>query len=233
MQYFRAYQYAFDHPKWGLNLLLAGLCMMIPVVGPIVLSGWLFEVIAAMHRRGERDFPAFDFGRFVPYLSRGVWPFLVQLVVSLLLVPVMLLFMGVMIYVIGQSGGKPEPGLFLTLYFSFLGTIIVLSILLSLVTVPMVLRAGLMQEFRAAFSMPFALDFVKKMWPETLLVQLFLMVSAPFVTVAGLLMCCIGVIPAQALVLMAQAHLTGQLYQKYLERGGMAIPLGAEGAMNP
>ena len=39
------------------------------------------------------QFPDFDFNRFMEYLERGVWPFLAQLVVGFVMLPVMLLVM--------------------------------------------------------------------------------------------------------------------------------------------
>ena len=82
MQYMRAYNVFFEHPRWGMTLLSATACIFIPVVGPIVLIGYLIEVMEQALRTPERRYPAFDWGRFSEYLSRGVWPFLVQLVVG-------------------------------------------------------------------------------------------------------------------------------------------------------
>jgi hypothetical protein len=42
---------------------------------------------------------------------------------------------------------------------------------------------------------------------------------------AGLLLCCVGILPATALILVAQYHLFYQLYELYLQRGGEPIPL--------
>ena len=46
----------FKSPKWAMNMLLGGLCVLIPVVGPIVIMGWL--VISFWGREDE------GFGRF-------------------------------------------------------------------------------------------------------------------------------------------------------------------------
>jgi len=228
MRYMRAYQFMFESPKWMTNLLFAGLCMMIPVIGPIVISGWLYEVVEAIQRRGERAYPDFDFGRFSQYLSRGVWPFLVSLALSLVLMPLAIAFMVVFMIVIASSGGKPDMGVIVGLQIGYMVLMVVAGLLLSLISTPIMLRAGLMQEFKAAFNMAFVRDFVKKMWKETLLVQLFLMVSSMVVALAGFMLFCVGIIPAQALIVMAQAHLIEQLYSRYLERGGIAIPLKME-----
>jgi hypothetical protein len=58
-----------------------------------------------------------------------------------------------------------------------------------------------------------------------LLTVLFLMASGTVIVTLGLLACCIGVIPAGVIVMMASAHLVGQLYAIFLARGGEPIPL--------
>ena len=31
----------FKSPKWMMNMLLAGVCVFIPLIGPVVIKGWL------------------------------------------------------------------------------------------------------------------------------------------------------------------------------------------------
>src|SRR5690348_1752019 len=51
MRYWQSYRFVFNHPNWSSNLLLASVCLLIPVVGQIVLIGYLFEVIDVLLRR--------------------------------------------------------------------------------------------------------------------------------------------------------------------------------------
>jgi hypothetical protein len=226
MRYMRAYQFVFEHPKWKTNLLLGAVCLFIPVVGQIVLIGWFYEVIEAMQRRGENSYPDFDFGKFTQYLTRGVWPFLVSLVLGLFVLPIVAIFMVVLMIVIARNPGKPpDLALIFGIEVGYIVVLMICSLFLSIITTPIMLRAGLMQEFKAAFNLAFVKDFARKMWLDTLIAQLFLMASAMVVTFLGMLLCCVGVYPAQVLVYMASAHLTEQLYQRYLERGGIVIAL--------
>jgi hypothetical protein len=114
MRYLQSYRFLFTSPNWLTNLLLASVCSLIPVIGPIVLIGYLFEVIDVLLRRraverlretsrsteafGERvmdalpadddeeadAYPDFSFSRFGDYLVRGVWPFLARLIVGMM-----------------------------------------------------------------------------------------------------------------------------------------------------
>src|SRR5262245_60644398 len=96
MEYLKAYQSFFESPKWPLHLLIGAVAQFVPIVGPIVLLGFIYDIIEAKHRHGPNEFPLFDFNRLGAYLQRGVWPFLVSLVVSiplvLLVVPMVMIF---------------------------------------------------------------------------------------------------------------------------------------------
>src|SRR6187402_2302160 len=89
-EYMRMYQYVFENPNWMMNVLLSALCLLIPVVGPVVVIGYQYEVVLGLLATHGQSYPSFNFDRFADYLMRGVWPFLVQLVASLVLTPVIL-----------------------------------------------------------------------------------------------------------------------------------------------
>jgi hypothetical protein len=233
MQYLRSYLFIFDSPKWALNLLLGSLCLLIPAIGGLLVQGYCFEVIEALHRRRrDTDYPEFTFEKFVPYLVRGLWPFLVSLVI---MVPLGFLFfitfIGIGVASGAMAGGGRGPAgdaagvMVLLLYLGFFAFLV----LVSFVTMPLMLRAGLIQDFAPAFSLAFAQDFLGKMWVEMLLATLFLWVTSPLVLFAGLLVLCVGYIPAAMMILLAQHHLWYQLYELYLRRGGQPIPLKPEG----
>jgi hypothetical protein len=101
--------------------------------------------------------------------------------------------------------------------------VIALSLGLNLFMVPLIMRAGLSQDFAETFNFAWIKDFVRKMWLDTLLAILFLMVSSMIVVMLGYLACCIGVFFAQPIVLMAYAHILYQLYAIYLTRGGTPV----------
>jgi len=88
MRYLGAYRFLFEHPKWGILLLIGAVCQFVPLVGPVVLMGYIYSVIEAKHRHGDAAFPDFDFNQLGAYLTRGVWPFLAAIVAAL---PLMIL----------------------------------------------------------------------------------------------------------------------------------------------
>src|SRR5713101_7324917 len=87
VRYLRAYKFIFDSKNWFLNVLMGVVCGLIPIIGGIVYSGYLFEVIDALHEDPDHhDFPDFDFNRFMTYLMRGLWPFLAELIITTVLI---------------------------------------------------------------------------------------------------------------------------------------------------
>ena len=66
----------FKSPKWMMNTLLGGVCVFIPLIGPIVIKGWLITGFWGRDDERPETFPDFDFNNFGKYLERGLWPFL-------------------------------------------------------------------------------------------------------------------------------------------------------------
>jgi hypothetical protein len=232
MKYLRAYKYLFDSPNWGLNLLFGSVCIFIPAIGGILLSGYGFEVLEAMHeRKGDDKYPDFDFNRFVKYLLRGLWPFIWQLIIGL---PIGFLAGGFyvvfMVIVAAVGGREPNPGAFVAGLICFFVVFFLLGFLVAIIQIPLILRAGLSQEFVFSGALEFLQDFLKRVWVETILSQLFIMGTGLVLVLVGELLCCLPAYPATVLVVMANFHLLYQLYELYLQRGGTPIPVKLEEA---
>lgn len=208
-----------------MNLLMTSVCLFIPIIGPIVLLGYQFEIIEALHRDPRQQCLDFDFNRFVNYLQRGVWPFLVSLVSAVVLVPLIWLVMIVPFVLLTTAGDKNAPAIALVVlglvFLGFLAVILAFSIVL----LPLLLRAGLTQDFAAAFDFGFIKDFIAKTWLECILAYLFFMLGNFVVTLAGMCLCFVGVYPASVVGMLAHTHFHYQLYEIYLSRGGRPIPL--------
>src|SRR5260370_36545070 len=97
MKYIYSYRFVFESANWLMNLLAAAVCMVVPVVGPMVLLGYTFEIIETLHRKKGAPYPDFDFNQLMKYLTRGVWPFLAGLVIFL---PIAVIIMIVYIFLV-------------------------------------------------------------------------------------------------------------------------------------
>lgn len=230
MRYMEAFQYIFAHPEWVTNVLLAAVCALIPVIGGILVTGYAYEILESLHRFPGQLYPKFDFGRFSQYLMRGVWPFLVSLVIGLVvMLPMMcILFIPFFAIMAAAGGGDKDAagaaaGLGMCCMY---GLIFLLSFAMQIVMMPFILRAGLAQDFGEGFKFNWAMDFLRKMWPQATLVVLFLTAVSIFVFAPlSAITCLLGAYPALAILVMAQAHLLHQLYANFLAQGGEPIPL--------
>lgn len=219
----------FKSPNWMMNLLLGGVCVLIPLIGPIVVLGWLITGFWARQDERCETFPDFDFSNFGKYLERGLWPFLVSLAVSmagtLVMIPIVWILM-IPMMLIGATGDA-DAGTCIGLVFTVLIVIVCLLLALALlmVLVPLKIRATITQDFVKSFDLGFVKRFLALTWKEIILSSLFICVSSVVLTFVGMLVFCVGVYFASVLVYFAWTHLSKQLYQLYLSRGGAVIPL--------
>jgi hypothetical protein len=219
MQFGLAFQYFLNRTGSGMNLLLVTVCNLIPFVGPIVSLGYRAEVAQSLIHDEELERPPlFTFDRFVEYLTRGLWPFITSLVVTLCVLPLI----GVVVItsmMIAAAGGMPELGLIVGL-IGYFGSFI---LLMALVT-PMAFYA----ELSGKLDLPGSFGFAREFWtlvpgPAIITILVFIPLSI-VVTIIGLILCFVGVYPAQTVIQMAGLHLVVQLYLLFLERGGTPIP---------
>jgi Protein of unknown function (DUF4013) len=219
----------FKSPKWLMNTLLAGLCVFIPFVGPIVIKGWL--ITGFWGREDERceTFPDFDFNDFGKYLERGLWPFLVTLVSGLVLGVVLSIFIVPVVMVLTlmiptDSGAASGCATVLIFAIMLLFYVVVVAALM-LVLTPLTLRASMTQDFGQSFDFPFVKKFIALTWKEIILSSLFLIAASLILCSIGALAFCIGMYFATVPVYFCWIHLHKQLYALYLSRGGEPIPL--------
>jgi hypothetical protein len=235
--YTRMYSYVFDNPNWMMNILFGALCSLIPIIGPLPMLGYQFEVIQTLLATQGTRYPDFDFNRFVDYLMGGLWPFLVQMVASLVLTPIMMIIIGVPMVLLfvaaAAAGDDAAPIVFLIGLPLFVLLIIPIAVVPAIFLMPMMLRAGLTQDFMEGFKFDWTMDFVKKTWFEIFLAMLFLAFTATLLAFLGILACYIGMFAVMPLIVLAQAHMLYQLYLIYLSRGGKPVPIKPTTSMAP
>jgi hypothetical protein len=222
MNYSLAFWYFVQHPKGTMNLLLATLCHMIPVIGPIVFMGYSAEVASALDRDPERrQYPEFTFDRFSEYLRRGIYPFVIALVLGMLVGIPAIVFMWAGIFVTAML---QQPLLLLAVIPVFVFGMWALQI-------GLVMPAKFHAEMTGRIDFGGAWRFTRDFWSLVggkgliALVVAFL-ISLPL-SVLGLLACFVGAIPMAALIQMAFLHVQLQLYHDYLERGGEPLVYSA------
>jgi hypothetical protein len=217
----------FKPPKWMMNLLLAGLSGLIPLIGPIIIKGWLITGFWGRDDERPETFPEFDFNHFGKYLERGLWPFLVTFVASLGLSMLLAIFIVpmVMLMTLVSAGAHDNSciGAFIALFMCFF--YLLAAVVIVFLLTPLTLRASMTQDFAQSFDLAFVKRFVSLMWKEIVLSSLFVVGASILISCAGLLLFCIGVWFAAVPIYFCWMHLYKQLYRLYLSRGGEPIPL--------
>jgi hypothetical protein len=223
MRYLDSFRFITSRPGWFMNLVMCAVCMFIPIIGVIVLMGYMFEVFDELRRDPERkSYSNFEFNRFSPYLMRGIWPFLVQLLAQAVVMFPLGLGYGL---VIGISVAARGNGAVLALVWALFAILaIVFSLFVSMCMWPMLTYAGVSQRFDFSGMIAYTRDFMRKMLVEIILTILFLSFVGTLIVFVGLLACCVGAYVAGSAVMLAQYHLKVQLYDLYLQRGGVVIP---------
>jgi hypothetical protein len=224
----------FKSPKWLPSLLLGAVCILIPIVGPLVLMGW--HTAAMFGKREPVDFrvyPPFDFNDFGTHLGRGVWPFLVNLVIGIVLVPVIwvsaMVPVGAAIALGSTQTGKPADGLeglpfILSITVVFV-VVVALGLAMSFILRPMMIRAAITQDFGQAFNLQFVKDFTVRTWGDQIVCLLFQVFASCVLMIAGMFVFCVGTYASAALIVFVQWHLDRQLYDLYIARGGEPVPV--------
>src|SRR5262249_6124422 len=154
--------------------------------------------------------------RLMPYLMRGIWPFLVRLVVGLI-ITVPLMIMVLVLLIVGGAIAASANSTAILLFFQFVAFVISLAVAVLAVFVawPAEIQAGLGREFNLPRVIAFVKDFNKRVFKELLLSVLFIMGFAIVAQLVGMAALCIGMYFTIAAVVMAQHHLFFQLYMLY------------------
>ena len=231
----------FGSDDWFVNLMLGLVCMIIPVVGPIVFLGYEMELIEGWLKQPGKPYPRLDFGRFTDYLKRGVWPFLAALIGNLVTIPLTLVIMLPFFCLFFGSGafmGDDDTAILgvvcmLSSFLVLFVGIIVVNVVGACIVTPMMLAAGLSGEIGPALDFAFVKDFLSRTWKDMCKAYLFAVVVGTFVSLLGYCVFVVGFYVALAYLSMVSAHLFYQAYALYLARGGKPIRPKVEMAGNP
>ena len=233
IEFLSALKFIFSQERAWSNILMLTVLLFIPVVGQIVMYGWQCEILQRLERRHPKPIPEFTFSDFTHYLSRGVTPFVTQMILT---IPFSMVFgfLGGVIGVVGavaaraapHTRGQP-PVLLLVIY----GSVILMSMLsapfIAILMNAGLVRAELSEELGKTLSFSGIWGYIKKTWLTTLGASFVYGMMASIVIFLGLICCYFGVFPAAIIVGTGMVHLRFQIYQKYLARGGEPIPVKA------
>ncbi len=225
----RAFTYVFDSPKWMPNLLWLTLAALTQnmVVGAIFLLGYGTELIRFQSGRSGVAAPDIDIDQLGDYINKGIVPILVYIAFALPLSLLVAFPPLIAIVAFGALAEAREPaigGVMLVIAGACTVVYLVLAVTAVMCFIPVLIRSMVTQKFRDSFDFGWCWNFIKIMYLEVLASLLIYAVLSIAVSIVGLMVFCIGVLPASGLCSAAILHLFAQWYEIYLDLGGAPIP---------
>ena len=227
IEYIRGFRFLFEDKNGWNNLLFGSILVLIPIIGPIVMMGWQMKIFQRLVERNPQPIPKFDFGDFVFYLTKGIIPFVVSLVIMIPFFFIIFAFAfigGVSIPVLAAPGLAPElvavsvvVGIFAIFCLGLLPMIVF--------SVAGLTRAYLTEDIGEGLAVGKLWAYGKATWKRVLLAYVVYFPLSIVLMFAGMLALYVGIYPAMVIMNIAWVFITWQIYELYRQAGGPEIPL--------
>ena len=221
----RAVQSVVSTPQWPMNLLWLTIAVLLQSVfiGQIALLGYAVDLFRARSGRPENPTPDISADRFGDYIEQGIWPFVVLLVTQLALAFVLsvpLVVIAILVSVLVASLG-PDGQTIASIGIALLVPLCwVLIAVVNVCTVPFLIRSIVCRDFAQSFDFAWAREFLRLMFWEMFWSGIRMLFLTIGLAVLGLLLLCVGYLPALGWISGAWIHLLAQWYERYLSLGG-------------
>jgi hypothetical protein len=230
MEFGLAFSYPFQDQDWLKKIGIAGLLLIIPIVGWLAVAGWTIEVTRRVIRR---DAPLLlpewnDFGK---YIIDGLYLFLIGIVYSIPSIIFSGITSGVSAFVQsqGNGGGDSTMTMIVTVVSICFGCLNFLySVFIGLVMPAAFANFAVKGSIGAGFAFGEVFNMVKSAIGAYVIVLLGSIVAS-IIGSLGIIACIIGVVFTMAYSGLIQAHLWGQAYNQ----AQIAMGSGAEAAYPP
>jgi hypothetical protein len=213
----KAFTFAFEDKDWLKKIGIAGLVMLIPLIGQITVGGWALEVMRRVITRESEVLP--DWGAFGDYLVKGLKMFVIGLVYAL---PIILLSICANLPVMFlQNSNDDTVASAISLLATCIGCLSALYGIALWFLIPAAFANFVVtDQLGAAFRFSEVFGLVRAA-PAAYLLALIGAFVASIVASLGLILCFIGVIFTAAWAYTIQGHLWGQAYNEAIAKKGM------------
>lgn len=235
MEYLRGLKRLREDPDWlskvGIGSLLLFSSAIIPIVGNIVLQGWMALIVRRAVSGQETPLPRLDFdfdylgklfgAGFKGYIAAFVWGLPAAFLVG---GSVACLYIGMVFAAV--SGGGEELGLAMTCFFAVgLPVLMLLGMIISLPAHVAMIRAELTDDLNQGLQFREVLDMTKRVFRELLIGSIVLAFVQFVMVLISLPLCYLPLFPCLVAMMVARAHFGAQLYALHLERGGQPLQI--------
>lgn len=211
MEFGRAFTFVFEDEEWIKKVLLAGVILLIPVIGWLAVGGWLVEIVRRVIAKDPNPLP--DWSDFGGYIGKGFQAFVIAFVYELPLLLLQGCLQGAILLVSDPSVGSDETVTTLVTIASLcFGCISLLYGIFMGFVLPAALGNFAAQgSLGAGFRFGEVFGLVKAA-PGAYLIVLLGGFVASIVASLGVIACIVGVLFTSAYAYAVVGHLSGQAY---------------------
>jgi hypothetical protein len=220
--------YQFEDPEWLAKMIVGGVVVLLGLLlTPIIiglallfiLNGYMIEVIRNVMNGVEHPMPGWE--KWGEWFSSGLKIFILELVWA---IPAILfsLFGKISQMVAEGHSTAAAIGTLFVLIFGLLN--LAWDVILLLVMPAIMVKFSKTEEMAAGFDFPFIFDFVQKEIVNIVIAAVVLIVAWVVGTIAGVVLCFIGLFPAMFWLGLVEAHLYGQIGKDYFEKLEPTVP---------
>jgi Protein of unknown function (DUF4013) len=213
----KAFTFAFEDKDWLKKLGIAGLVMLIPLIGQLTVSGWALETTRRVIQHEPEELG--DWGAFGDYLVKGLKIFVIGIVYAL---PIILISICANLPLMFMGNGDNQST---TSILSLLSTCVSCLAAIYGIALWFLIPAALANfvvsgELGAAFRFSDVFALVRAA-PGAYVLALIGGFVAAVLAGLGVILCVIGVIFTIAWAYTIQGHLWGQAYNEAIAKKGM------------
>ncbi|NJN15013.1 MAG: DUF4013 domain-containing protein [Oscillochloris sp.] len=135
----RAFSYVLDDEQWIVTVLIGGLLLLVPILGPIMLTGFMLEAARNVAAGNPRPLPRWD--RFGEKFIDGLYGIIIQIVYNLPVILFSCLLACIAVVAVIGGTSEEEIGILMAgLSLCIMPVVLLLSIVLQPVTLAALAR---------------------------------------------------------------------------------------------
>lgn len=212
MDFAKAFAFVFDDPDWVQKTVIGGLINLIPIIGQVIVLGYMIEVGRNVIRGNPRPLPDWsDIGRLA---VDGLSAFVISIVYVLPILAILCLVLLSALAIGGafDSDGAPVNAIVAVGIFCFSGFAVIYGIAVGWLFLPAALA-----RYADTEDLMSALRFgevwaITRANPVVFLMALLVSWAASFIGGFGIVVCVIGVWFTQFYAQCVTGHVYGQAY---------------------